>query len=102
MRQIATRCLALITLSKIDFDMKFVDYCEQAESTRETCSRDPAYYGLNISVHRLVDIFLKINHKGTKNKNKKKKENTRRLYVQGISRGLAHAVILWKLYARIF
>ena len=67
-------------------------YCEQAESTRETCSRDPAHYGLDIRVYRLVDFFYK--NKSLRYKNEEKKENTEMLYVQGVSRGLAHAVIV--------
>ena len=72
--------------------MELVVYCEQAESTRDTCSRDPANCMMNILTVVWLIFFQKRNQNGTKTK-KKKGENTERLYVQGLVEGLTHAVI---------
>ena len=39
------------------FNLKFVDYCDQAESIRDTCSRDPAHYELDVLMYMLVVFF---------------------------------------------
>ena len=36
-----------------DFDQELVGYCKQAESARETCSRDPA--------NNYLEILLQVN-----------------------------------------
>ena len=58
--------------------MEFAGECEQAESIRYTCSRDPAHYSKEIIL--LVDwLFFQ-----KEILQKQRKRKTARLYVQGV------------------
>ena len=80
MRQIATHCLNVKIIGICEnISMEFAGECDQAESIRYTCSRDPAHYSKEIIL--LVNwLFFQNKENPTKTK---KKEETARLYVQG-------------------
>ena len=62
---------------------KFVDYCDQAESIRDTCSRDPAHYKLDVLRYVLVVFFLKRNQKGTRTEKKERKNTEKAIFTRG-------------------
>ena len=80
-RKIATHCLILINWCLINIHMGFVEYCDQAESIRDTCSGDPAHYGLNIWL-QAGWVFSKRNQK--EQWQGKRRKTLKRLYVQGL------------------
>ena len=91
MRQIATHCLTVkIGGIKESTTMKFEGECDQAESIRYTCSRDPAHYS--------KEIILLVNWLISKTKKilqKQRRRKTVRLYVQGcLNLSWSHAVIV--------
>ena len=59
MWKIATRCLVLSSDLNKDIDEKFVGYRGQAESIRDTCSRDPANSKFEIWVQVVLFFFTK-------------------------------------------
>ena len=90
-QKIATHCLILINWCLIVIRMGFVEYCEQAESIRDTCSRDPAHYGLNIWLW--VDCFFFKKKTKVTVTWKKEKEHWRGDMYRGYPRVWSHAVI---------